>query len=115
MNQKVRIWDIVLIAALLAVCFGAVFFTRTPGTVATVRVDGRIVATLPLSEDAVLPLEDGTRVIVENGSVRISDATCPDLLCEACGSVSRRGQSILCLPNRISIEISDGEVDAYVG
>ena len=115
MNQRVRVWDIVLIAALVAVCFCAWILPRPQGKTAQVSVDGKIVATLPLSEDGVFSLENGMKVVVEKGTVRVTHSTCRDGICEKTGAISKEGQSIFCLPNRISVVISQEEVDAYVG
>lgn len=115
MSERVRIWDILLIVALVAACFAVFFFPRNRGLVATVCVDGRVKAVMSLSEDASVVLEDGTVILVENGAVRVESSTCPDHLCESMGSVQNAGQSILCLPNRISVVLSGEGADAYVG
>lgn len=114
MNRRVRIWDFVLIAALALACSAVWWLPAEDGASATVSVDGKIVAVLPLSEDTSLELEDGTVLTVENGEIFVGFSRCPDGLCRDMGRISKEGQTILCLPNRISVVIS-GEVDAYVG
>ena len=114
MNRNVRIWDLVLIIALVALCTVPLWFPSSEGAYATVSVDGAIVTRLPLSEDTSLRLEDGTLLVVRDGSIWVEESQCPDGLCHEMGRISKEGQTILCLPNRISIVIS-GEVDAYVG
>ncbi len=81
----------------------------------TVSVDGEIVAVKDLNEDTVIELPDGTQVIVEKRTVRVINSTCPDHLCERMGTVSSQGEAILCVPNRISVEIVGEGVDALVG
>ena len=114
MNQKVRVWDIVLIAALVAVCFCVWILPRPAGKTVSVSVNGTVVTVLSLEKDCVFPLDDGTEVVVEKGAARVAHSTCKDGLCESMGPISKEGQTILCLPNRISLVISS-EVDAYVG
>lgn len=114
MNRNVRIWDIVLILALVALCTAPWLFPSAEGAYATVSVDGAIVTRLPLSEDTSLRLEDGTLLVVRDGMIWVEESRCPDGLCHEMGKISKEGQTVLCLPNRISIVIS-GEVDAYVG
>jgi hypothetical protein len=62
----------------------------------------------PVSEDRVErftgPLGD-TIVEISGGTVRVLDSACPDKLCVAAGSISRTGQFIACLPNRVSITL----------
>ncbi|MBQ4323386.1 MAG: NusG domain II-containing protein [Clostridia bacterium] len=114
MNQKVRIWDFLLIAALVAACACVWLIPRETGASATVSVDGEIVAVLPLSQEGEFLLPMGGRVVVRDGKVSLCDAVCEDKLCENMGEISGEGQTILCLPLRVSVVIS-GEVDAYVG
>ena len=115
MDKKVNLWDILLIATLVAVCFVAWIVPRPSGKTLTVTVDGDVVATMDLSVDQTLDLSDGTRVIVEQGEVWVESSTCPDHLCEKAGTISYEGEVILCVPNRISLQISGEGVDAVVG
>lgn len=115
MNDRVRIWDFVLIAALTAVCFVLWFFPKEQGKTVTVTVKDKVVYQGSLKRDADLDLGDGMRVMVKNGAVWVEDSTCPDGLCEEMGQISSAGQVILCVPNRIAVEISGKEVDALVG
>jgi hypothetical protein len=50
------------------------------------------------------PLGD-TVVRIEDGTARVIDSPCPDKICVAAGSISRTGQFIACLPNRVSIAL----------
>ena len=47
----------------------------------------------------------------------LKDTSCPDHLCEKMGRISSSGQSIICLPNRVVVEITGAaqEYDAVVG
>lgn len=44
-----------------------------------------------------------TIVEIADGTVRVVDSPCPDKICVAAGRISRTGQFIVCLPNRVSI------------
>lgn len=113
MRERIRIWDVALIVALVAACISVLFFPREAAQSATVRVNGEVRAVLPLSQDIQMTLEDGTAIIVEGGTVRVETSTCPDHLCESVGRIGNEGQTILCLPNRISVVLSGEEADAY--
>ncbi len=115
MNEKVKIWDIVLIVALLTVCFVLCFLPKEEGADVTVSVDGTVYAKKPLTENWVIDLPDGAKVVVENGTVCLLHSTCPDHLCEKMGTISFAGEVILCVPHRISVQIGEKEVDALVG
>ncbi len=115
MAKKVSVWDILLIVTLVAVCFAAWIIPRNPGNTLTVTVDGSVVCTLDLSKNQQLDLSDGTRIVIEDGFAWVDCSTCPDHLCEKTGKISQAGDVILCVPNRISLQISQEEVDAFVG
>ena len=61
--------------------------------------------------------EYGRNVIeVSDGKLRMAEADCPYGLCVSQGWVTSGTQSIVCLPNRITVELSgEGQVDAVAG
>ena len=111
-ERRLRRADLILIVILLAVgvllSLGAVILSRT-GAAVQVRVSGRIVATYPLSEDREVEIAgaDGgvNLLVIRDGSARIEEASCPDRLCVGMGIIRRAGQSIICLPNQVVVEI----------
>ena len=115
MEERVRIWDILLIASLVAVCFLVWFFPKPEGKTAVISRNGAVIAVCDLSEDRIVDLSNGMKAVVEDGSIRIEGAVCPDRLCEKTGRISSEGQVILCVPEGISVEIRGEEVDAVVG
>ena len=46
-----------------------------------------------------------TIVEIRGGTVRVVDSPCPDKICVAAGAISRTGQFIACLPNRVSVAL----------
>ncbi len=118
MKQKTLKNDIVLILALLLLAllaWGALRLTKKPGGEAVVTVDGVLVATLPLSIEARLPVgaERGFLNVVEvaDGRVRVVDADCPDRLCVRQGWIRYDGESIVCLPHKLVVSIRGGGQD----
>ena len=118
MKQKTLKNDIVLILALLLLAllaWGALRLTKKPGGEAVVTVDGVLVATLPLSIEARLPVgaERGFLNVVEvaDGRVRILEADCPDRLCVRQGWIRYDGESIVCLPHKLIVSIRGGGQD----
>ena len=52
-------------------------------------------------------------LVVRDGKAWLRNAPCPLKICEGMGPVSRSGEVILCLPNRIQIRVAgSGGVDA---
>ena len=54
---------------------------------------------------------------IENGTARMSDSSCPDHICENKGKIKYVGQTIVCLPNKLTVtvtgEAEDDGVDFY--
>ena len=72
-----------------------------------VFVDSEVYKTLSLSENTTINIETEygkTTVVVKDGEVFIKEADCPNKLCQK-SAISKSGQSIVCLPNRVSILI----------
>lgn len=70
---------------------------------------------MPLDKDDVLVVStsEGTNTIqVKGGEVSVSDADCPNHDCVNQGAISRAGQQIVCLPHKLTVDISDKEASA---
>lgn len=51
--------------------------------------------------------ENGERnvILVENGSIRMQEASCPDAVCIRTGAITDSSKPIVCLPNHLIITI----------
>lgn len=107
--------DIILIAVLIVVSciISVIIYMRNDKTLSMtveVVIDGEVTATYPLGDSSSYNneylLETGNYLIIENGQVYIKEADCPDRLCVKQGAISRVGQSIVCLPNKVVIKIT---------
>lgn len=120
-NKKL-VADLCVIFALLLLAGGlslALRLGREAGGFAVVRVDGKETERHSLAVSGVFPLNGGTNILViENGEAYLSEADCPDLLCVKQGRIRYNGQTITCLPNRLTVTVEGGEsngVDFVVG
>lgn len=104
--------DWLLIGGLLAlalVAAGLLFLLRQSGSYAVVRVNGAEVARYSLSQEGEYPLNGGTNILkIQDGAAYLTDADCPDRLCVKQGKIRYNGQTITCLPNRLTVTISGG-------
>ena len=105
--------DVLLIAAMLLLA-GALYLlfaaNSTPAQGVVVRIDGVDVARYSLYENGEYALNGGSNILViENGTAWLREANCPDSLCVKQGKVSRTGQVITCLPNRLTVTVYGGE------
>ncbi|MBR1969620.1 MAG: NusG domain II-containing protein [Clostridia bacterium] len=75
------------------------------GEKVSIYVDGEVYKTLSLKENAKVKIETEygkTTVVIDDGRVYIKETSCPNKLCQK-GEISKAGQSIVCLPNRVSV------------
>ena len=79
----------------------------------------QIIEEIKLSDAEKMQIVDlGTNEVhIENEGVYMAKAKCPDKLCVHQGRISKAGQSIICLPNKIIVEIvgKKSDVDAVSG
>jgi hypothetical protein len=103
-----------LLVALLAWGGTELYAQMQPSTsVLVTDSDGRQY-NYPLNEDATHVIETslGTNVIeIEDGSVHVEEASCPNLNCVHQGAISHAGQTIVCLPNELVVTIDGREND----
>jgi hypothetical protein len=109
---------ILIVAAGLIISFGPLA-KKAGGTDVTVTLDGDIYGIYSLAEDQTVTVEkDGhTNVIViEDGTVRMESSTCKNQICVEHSEIDSTNESIVCLPNRVSIEITgkagEDDIDA---
>ena len=106
--------DILLVIVLVFLSFASIAGVRNlynGGKHAVVEVDGRHVLELPLDTDVIEtvkgPLGE-TVIVIENGTARIADSPCSHRYCIRMGHISRRGEVVICVPNRVLLKISGG-------
>ena len=105
--------DIVFILALVIICTFvglSFFFFRETGDSVTVTVDGTTYGTYALSNDVTVEIKnaDGeitNTLVIKDGKAHVEYASCPDGICVAHKPISREGESIVCLPNRVVITV----------
>ena len=118
--KKYRV-DIIVIAAILLLSLSVFLIaslTKKDGATVTITVDGITVGEYPLDLDATYSLNGGTNVLViENGAAYMSNSSCPDHICENSGKIKYIGQTIVCLPNKLTITVTgaaeDDGIDIY--
>lgn len=87
---------------------------------AIIYQDGKVIETIDLSavEEAYekrIEGENGNYNIIQvrPGSIGVIEADCPDKLCQKQGFISDGSVPVVCLPNRLSIEIKKGATDEF--
>ncbi len=79
---------------------------------AAITIDGELVEELSLMRncEARYETERGYNIVkIEDGTVTVSEASCPDKICVNHRPISKTGETIVCLPNKLVVEIVGGE------
>ena len=99
--------DVLLGAVFLAIA-GLLWLLLDPGEKGgqvQVLCRGETVCVLSLAEDTEREIAPGFTVTVENGTVRVSASDCAGQDCVRHRPISRKGESIVCLPREIIVQI----------
>ena len=116
--------DIVIIAVLLIISFTPhlIFFKTSQksskNNYAIIKVDGKIHKKIDLSkvkksEKVNLNLPNGKNtLLIKNNNIEMKSANCNDALCVKQGNISKVGQTIICLPHKLIIEIKGDDLDS---
>jgi len=106
--------DIYLIAAAVLLAAAVWLWTngiqnKDAGEEVIVCKDGEVFYSGLLSMETTITVEDDKGnvniVLVKDGKAIMKEASCPDQICVQTRPVGKDGQSIICLPNRVSIEV----------
>ncbi len=121
-NEKFfQISDVIIISAVVLAILVLFFFTSfvsLENPQYNIYVENELYQTGSLAEDTeiIIETENGTAIFhVENGTIHMHEATCPDGLCISQGEISTTSSKIICLPLKIVCEITGGtesEIDA---
>lgn len=113
-QQKWKKADGILIGIFLLIgLLGGIllFLLGERGQKVQVRVGGEVQAMYRLEDNGryhIEGVEGGSNtLVIQDGKAWIEDASCPDGLCMHMGKIMQQGQSIVCLPNQVVIEITD--------
>ena len=113
-NKMKRDLLFIVIAAVIAAAlyFSGVLSPGDKGAWAVIYIDGKEEGRYRLDseEDFTISTDSGeNHVVITGGKVSVTDADCPDKLCVKQGEIDRQGQTIVCLPHKLVVEIEGGE------
>lgn len=122
MLSKMTLWDKILIFSLIVISFAwlglAFLFNSKEGTkIVEIKVYGNLVEKLTLTENAEniysFEFAENTGYIeVKDGAVRMLEMDkdiCPEGICSKTGWIKESYETIVCMPNGISINIKNNE------
>ena len=76
----------------------------------TIKVDGEMKGTYSLLEEQEIEINNGSNILlIKDGKADMIEADCPDLLCVKQRAISKNHENIICLPNKVVVEVQSSE------
>lgn len=116
--------DIVIIILLFILSFTPnIIFSKTiynsnKLVYASIKVDGKLYDNIPLSTNKgekklnIKSSSGNNSILIRDNTIKVISADCKDDLCVKQGEISKVGESIICLPHKLIIEIKGDEKDS---
>lgn len=79
-----------------------------------ITIDGQRYKEVELNKNQTIlieiPKEEGRNTLeIKDGYAKMIDSNCPDHLCEQQHRISKKGETIICLPNKVVVEVKSNE------
>ncbi|CEH32920.1 NusG domain II-containing protein [Romboutsia lituseburensis] len=116
--------DIVIIILLFILSFTPnIIFSKTISNsnklvYASIKIDGKLYDNIPLSTNKgekksnIKTATGNNSILISDNIIKVISADCKDDLCVKQGEISKVGESIICLPHKLIIEIKGDEKDS---
>lgn len=105
--------DWILVAIILVFAgIGFLIYTslgRQNAGIVKVTVDGELFGTYSMEKEQEIKINDTNRLIIKGGKADMIEADCPDQICVNHKAISKNKETIVCLPNKVIVEIVGGE------
>ena len=121
MHMKMKKMDLVLVLTVAVLAIGGLLVYNVLGQkeagLVVVEVDGEVFGEYKLFENQEVLINETNVLLIENGVVNMYEANCPDQICVMHVPISKNGETIVCLPNKVVVTVKEaatGELDAVV-
>lgn len=107
--------DIILIVSILLLalaCFWVYKANQKEGNMVKVTVDKQLKDCYNFNKDAEVVITTGDKnqyqnvLVIKDGQAFIKSANCPDKICVKHHKISKTGETIVCLPHKLVVEIA---------
>lgn len=110
-NDYIVVIALILIPLLFLLAFNAGRNNSAADSI-SIEVNNEPYGIYPLDVDKQIHIHDekiDNVVVIENGKVFVSEANCRDQVCVFHSPISKQGEQIVCLPNKVVIEVISNE------
>lgn len=105
--------DIFLILGILSlalIIFIVFRLNLKEGNSVKVSIDNEVKCCYNFNKDTEVVIKDGKNtntLVIKDSTAYITEANCPDKICVAHRAISKTGETIVCLPHRLVVEITE--------
>ena len=112
-KSKPCVADAVIISSVLALFILSLLLSagRSGGNTVTISTPESNTV-YPLAQNRTIELSSegySLKIEIQDGSALISYSDCPDKICVHTGKINKNGESIVCLPAKVTVSISSEE------
>lgn len=112
--KKIYRNDIILNLIIILLCITVpiiiVVSSADTAKTAVISYDGKAEKVISLSENEIYNIH-GVEITVGGGKAYVSNTNCPDRLCMKMKNAENVGDSIICVPNKVSVRITGNAVN----
>ncbi len=106
-NDFILVIAILLIAGIGFLMY--LYFAAGHAGTVLVTANGEVYGTYSLKKDREIIIQGGNTLVIRDGEADMTDADCPDHICVDHKPISKKKETIVCLPNKVIVEIVGGE------
>lgn len=108
-KNDIIVISIIVVIAVVILVFISLY--KKQGSTVVVTIDDELYKVYDLDEDITAILDTGNTLVIQDNEAYVSESTCKDKVCIHHGRISAVGETIICLPHKLVIEIKGAGTD----
>lgn len=99
----------VLFVLVIIVIVSILLRPQSKGNIVKVTLNKEVYGYYDLNKNQTIHINKENTLKIEKHKIKMISATCPDHLCIKQGAINKKGQSIICLPHKLIVEVVSGD------
>ena len=109
-NKILKPGDFIIVLILLCISLAFMLIPKEKGSTIYIKVNEKLTAVYSLNQPkekhiTVNGAVGEMHICIANGKAWVTDSACKNKLCVRMGKISKNGEVIVCLPNRVVISV----------
>ncbi len=92
------------VAAAFVLSVVLLFSFSKQGSRVVIKQNNEIIYNQSINQNNTINTGSNT-IVIKDGQIFVANATCKNQVCVNAGKISKKGESIICLPNKVIVEI----------